>query len=408
MEIVKVALRAIRANKLRSSLTTLGIIVGIFSIISISTVISMLQGSIESGLSQLGQNTFQIQKSPRVRTGGSHSEWAKIRRRPDITLENYRDLRERLVSATAVGAELWTRGRRIQYESERTNPNISLGGVTPDAFITNDWNVVNGRAINKRDIDSYRRVVVLGADIAKQLFKAIDPVGREVRVGGYKAEVIGVLEDEGELFGQSQGNHALMPITTWQGFFGKRNRSVNITVMAPNSESYEEMIQQAEGFMRTVRKVPPGEPNDFDIWSNESILEQINEITSGVRIGALVIAAIALLAAGVGIMNIMLVSVTERTREIGIRKAIGAKRNNILVQFLIEAIILTLIGGVIGIVLGVGVGNFAGSFLQAKAAIPVDWIAIGVFLCILIGLVFGTYPAYKASNLDPIEALRYE
>ena len=167
-------------------------------------------------------------------------------------------------------------------------------------------------------------------------------------------------------------------------------------------------MEIAEGYFRTIRKVPPGKPNDFDIRSNENTLAQINDMTAGVRIGAFVIAAIALLAAGVGIMNIMLVSVTERTREIGIRKSIGAKKNNILVQFLSEAVTLSLVGGMIGILLGVIVGNLVGSMMNASAVIPFNWIFIGVFMCVLIGVVFGTYPAYKAANLDPIEALRFE
>jgi putative ABC transport system permease protein len=199
-----------------------------------------------------------------------------------------------------------------------------------------------------------------------------------------------------------------MPISTFQQKYGKYNNSINITVMSPSKEDYNNVIDAATGYMRTIRKVPPGEEENFFIFSNESMITQVNDITSGIRIGALVVSIIALLAAGVGIMNIMLVSVTERTREIGIRKAIGARRSNILFQFLLEAITLCIVGGFIGIVLGVGIGNIAGSFLNAKAAIPFDWVMIGLSLCLFVGIVFGTYPAYKAANLDPIEALRYE
>jgi putative ABC transport system permease protein len=190
--------------------------------------------------------------------------------------------------------------------------------------------------------------------------------------------------------------------------YGKYSRSVNIMVTAYSSEEYDDVIEAAIGHFRKIRKVKPGEDNDFSIFSNESMITTVNDITGPIKIGALVVSVIALLAAGVGIMNIMLVSVTERTREIGIRKAIGAKKSSILMQFLFEAIILCLVGGFIGIVVGVGIGNLAGSLLSAQSAIPIDWVVIGISLCVTVGLIFGTYPAYKAANLDPIEALRYE
>lgn len=406
-EIIKVAINSLRANRLRSLLTILGIVVGIFSIIAISTVIEMLQKSIEEGVSQLGQNTFQIQKFPAVRTG-SAAERAKIRNRRDITLEEFYQFKEKMVEAKSVGAEQWTFGRRFEVGNKETNPNVQFGGVTPEAFANNKWNIDDGRAFNDRDVQGYNRSVVLGPDLVKTLFGSINPIGQEVKVDGHKLTVVGVLESQGDVFGMSQDNFALIPITTFQSFYGKRSNSVNITVMTFGKEDYKDLIGVAEGYFRTVRGVSAGEENDFDIRTNEQVLSQINDITSGVRIGSYVVGGIALLAAGIGIMNIMLVSVTERTREIGIRKAIGAKKVNILVQFIIEAIVLSLIGGIIGIFLGVTAGNVAGSFLNAEAVLPIDWILIGIFLCMLIGVGFGTYPAYKASNLDPIEALRFE
>lgn len=407
VETIRVALNSLKSNKLRSSLTILGIVVGIFSIISISTIISVLQSSIEEGVSALGKNVFQIQKWPSIRTGGPN-EWARLRNRRDITYEEFDRLRERLLEAKSVGAEMWDGGNIIKFNGEETNPNVSVAGITPEAFLNNDWNVAEGRAINSTDVERYEKVIVLGADIVKKLFPTINPIGREVKVDGKKLRVIGVLEKQGDVFGRSQDNFALIPISTFQAIHGKHSRSVNITVMSHDKESYADLMEKAEGYMRTIRKVPPGESNDFEFRTNEAMLDQINEITSGVRIGALVVAAIALLAAGVGIMNIMLVSVTERTKEIGIRKAMGAKRNAILYQFIAEAVVLSLIGGILGIILGVATGNLAGLALNAAAVIPIDWVIIGVVICVSIGIIFGTYPAYKASNLDPIDALRYE
>ncbi len=406
-EIIIVALRSLQANKLRSILTILGIVVGIFSIIAISTVVAMLQSSIEKGVSQLGQNTFQIQKFPAVQTGGPGSR-SKYRNRPDITYEEFERLRNKLVEAKAVGAEQWQFGRQLKFGNRETNPNVPVSGCTPDAFPNNKWIVEEGRAFNERDVQRYENFIVLGPDVAKKLFPNTSAIGQEITLDNKKLKVIGILESQGDFFGQSQDNFAIMPLTAFQNIYGKRSRSINITIMSHDSESYNDLIEIAEGYFRTIRKVPPTEESDFSIFSNESVLSQINDITTGVRIGSIVVAAIALLAAGVGIMNIMLVSVTERTKEIGIRKAIGAKKINILIQFVFESITLCLIGGIAGIIFGVIAGNLAGSFLEASAVIPMDWVIIGVILCVVIGVTFGTYPAYKAANLDHIESLRYE
>jgi putative ABC transport system permease protein len=406
-QVFSLSLQSLKNNKLRTSLTILGIVVGIFSIIVIMTIITMLQNSIESGLSMLNKNTFQIEKFSRMQEGGADAERI-LRNRKDITIEDAERLKSLLTQAMYVGAEQWQFGKVIKYGNNETNPNISVSGITTDAMKTNNWNVEYGRDFMETDIQYSTNVCLLGYDIVDKIFGQINPVGLTVRVDGRPIKVIGVLEKQPAMFGSSRDNFVVMPITTFQSFYGKYNNSVNITVMSYSKVDYDEVIESAIGYMRTIRKVPAGEENDFSIFSNDSLIGQVNNITGGIRIGALVVSIIALIAAGIGIMNIMLVSVTERTREIGIRKAIGAKRKNILMQFLFEAIVLCLIGGVIGIVIGVGLGNFAGSFLNAQSAIPIDWILIGLSLCVLVGLIFGTYPAYKAANLDPIEALRYE
>ncbi len=394
-------------NKLRTFLTILGIVVGIFSIIVIMTVITMLQHTIESGVAMLGQNTFQIQKYPAIQFGGQESR-RKYRNRKDITLEEYDRLKSLLTNAKYIAAEQWQWGRIVRFRSQETNPNVMIAGITADAMYTNDWVVSNGRGIREIDVERSNPVCLLGQDVIDKLFTNIDPVGQVVKVDGTPLRVIGIIEPKGALFGQSRDNQIVVPISIFQNMYGRRGRSINITIASFDKMDYNEVLETAIGHMRTVRKVSPGKDNDFEIFSNESLITDINSITQYVKIGAIVVSIIALLAAGVGIMNIMLVSVTERTKEIGIRKAIGARKRTILLQFLIEAITLCLIGGFIGIILGIGAGNFAGSFLQATFAIPWDWVIIGIFLCVFIGVLFGTYPAYKAANLDPIEALRYE
>lgn len=404
-EIIVVALQSIRTNKLRTLLTILGIVVGIFSIIVIMTIITMLQSSIEGGLSMLNKNTFQIQKWPAMQMGGPGHR--RIQRK-DITIEDYHRLKDMLTQAKYIGAEQWQFGKIVKFGNTETNPNIQVAGVTLDAIQTNDWKVDYGRDMRETDIQYSNQVVLLGSDVVDKLFPAINPIGQVIRVDGRPFTVIGVLESQPSLFGGSRNDFVVLPITSFQSIYGRRARSVNITVMSYSADDYNNVIEAAIGYMRTIRKVGAGEENDFDIFSNESLIGQMNEITSGVKIGAVAVSVIALLAAGIGIMNIMLVSVTERTREIGIRKAVGAKKSNILTQFLFEAVFLCIVGGFIGITLGVGIGNFAGSLINAQMAIPYDWVIIGLMLCVTVGIIFGTYPAYKAANLDPIEALRYE
>jgi putative ABC transport system permease protein len=406
-QILKVALNSIVANKLRTALTMLGVVVGIFSIIVIMTVVTMLQDSIDSGLSALSKDTFQIQKWDNT-MGRGHGRDRRWRNRKDITIQEAMRLRDLLTDAKYVGAEQWQFGKVIKYGNKETNPNINIAGITTDAMRTNDWNVEYGRDLRNSDIQYSTNVCVLGKNIVEKLFPNINPVGLSVIVDGRPFRVVGVLEEQPSMFGQSNDNFVIIPITEWQSMYGRYGRSVNITVMARSKSEYASLIESAIGYFRKIRKVKPGEDNDFYIYSNETLITQVNDITGPIKIGALSVSLIALLAAGVGIMNIMLVSVTERTREIGIRKAIGAQKKHILLQFLSEAVTLCVIGGVIGILIGVGIGNLAGSALNAQTAIPIDWVLIGISFSFLVGVIFGTYPAYKAANLDPIEALRYE
>ncbi|MEE9450746.1 MAG: ABC transporter permease [Ignavibacteriaceae bacterium] len=406
-QLFSISFQSILNNKLRTSLTILGVVVGIFSIIVIMTIITMLQNSIEGGLSMLNKNTFQIEKFDRSqgRGPGHDRSW---RNRKDITINEAKKLKEVLTEAKYVGAEQWQMGKVIKFGNKETNPNISVSGQTLDGVRTNNWKVKYGRDLRDSDIRNSTYTCILGQDVVEKIFPNMNPLGQTVRVDGKPLRVIGVFERQPTMFGQSNDNFVVTPITTWQSFYGKYSTSVNIMVTAYSSEEYDEVIGAAIGHFRKIRKVKAGEDDDFSIFSNASLIGMVNDITGPIKIGALVVSLIALLAAGVGIMNIMLVSVTERTREIGIRKAIGARRNSILIQFLFEAIILCLFGGLVGILIGVGIGNFAGSFLNAQAAIPIDWVMIGISLCVMVGIIFGTYPAYKAANLDPIEALRYE
>jgi putative ABC transport system permease protein len=406
-ESLQMALSSIRTSKLRSILTLLGIAVGVFSIISVMTAVGVLQNSIEEGLMQLGANTFQVQKFPQFHSGPDAHR--KYHNRKDITIEQAMQVREKATLAAAVGLEVWQGGKVLVWNGQKTNPNFQIVGENTDGLVTNDWVVDVGRPFNSQDVDMARRVVVLGKAVAEKIFPpSINPVGETVRIDGSLYLVIGVFVKKGGNLGGNQDFFGAIPITSFFQKYGKASRSVNIMVKALNREVLEDAIEQTRSILRTARNVPPGADDDFDFFSNDSVIKQFNEFTLYLRLGVLLVSSIALLAAGVGIMNIMLVSVTERTREIGIRKAIGAQRKNILAQFMIEAIILCELGGIIGVIFGILGGNVVGLLLEVPAIIPWDWAFIGVGACSLVGFVFGVYPAWKAATLDPIDALRYE
>lgn len=406
-EILKIALNAIRLNKLRSALTLLGVVVGVFSIIGVMTAVQVLQNSIETGLSALGTHTFQIQKFPAMFIGG-HAAWEKYRRRKDISLVQAEFVAERMTLAKYVAIEASTWGFTIQnLAGLKTNPNVAIMGEVPEGIPTNNWTIKEGRSFSDNDQRYSGNVVILGEEIVKKLFPRGGAVGSEVKIKNDRYTVIGIFDPRGAAFGGNSDNFVAIPLSTFLNHFGKL-RSLHIMIKAKGPEVYDDCVEEARMALRTVRKVAPGAEDDFDIFSNDSLISTFNDFTMYVKLGIGFISFISLLAAGVGIMNIMLVSVTERTKEIGLRKSVGARKSNILSQFITEAIVLCQIGGIVGIGLGVLGGNLAAVAFSLPAVFPLEWALIGFALCAFIGLVFGVYPAWKAANLDPIEALRYE
>jgi putative ABC transport system permease protein len=249
---------------------------------------------------------------------------------------------------------------------------------------------------------------VVGPDIQKKLFPNESPIGKTIKLNEKPHQIIGVFAEKGSMFGQSQDRLVIVPITRFLGDFGRANRTINIAVQSTSQATYNQTLDKAIGAMRTARGLKLGEDNDFEIYSNDTLVSAFAQVAGTIRIGAFVVSVIALLAAGIGIMNIMLVSVTERTREIGVRKAIGARRDDIVKQFLLEAIVLSELGGIIGILIGVIGGNGVAVWLEIAMVFPWGWALTGLIVCSLIGTGFGWYPAFKAARLDPIEALRYE
>jgi putative ABC transport system permease protein len=406
-EIIVIALNAIRMNKLRSALTLLGVVVGVFSIIGVMTAVQVLQSSIETGLSGLGANTFQIQKFPALFVGG-HDQWDKFRRRKDIRLAQGEFVKDHVTQAKYVAIEAGNWGYTIQTLSgEKTNPNVYINGEVPDGIPANNWSIRDGRNFSDNDQMYSSNVAILGPDVEKKIFPRGGAIGSEIKIQGERYTVIGIFEPKGGSLGGNADNFVAIPLSTFLNHFGKI-RSLNIMIRAKSAEVYDECVEEARMALRTVRKVEPGKDDDFEIFSNDSLISTFNEFTQYVKLGIGFISFISLLAAGVGIMNIMLVSVTERTKEIGLRKSVGARKGNILSQFITEAVVLCQMGGLVGIGLGILGGNLAAVAFSMPPAFPVDWAIIGFLLCAFIGVVFGVYPAWKAANLDPIEALRFE
>jgi putative ABC transport system permease protein len=409
IEILRIALSSIGVNKLRSGLTMLGITIGVFSVIGVMTAVSALRVSIEGGLSFLGTNMFQFGKYPTGIEEGGHNH-RRLALRRDITLEQAMRYKELMRDTTdVVCLKVFDQnGTQAVYGGRKTTPGLTFGGSDEHFITANQFSIELGRNLQPDDIEFARPVVVIGQSIVKKLFPSENPLGKLIKMKERTYLVVGTFVEKGTSFGQSQDDIAMIPITRYFSDFGSERKTVNIATQAPSQLVYNETTDKGITVMRIVRGLKPEDANDFELYSNDSLIAAFAKIADVISAGSFVISGIALLAAGVGIMNIMLVSVTERTKEIGIRKSIGARKRSILIQFLIESVTISLAGGLMGIALGVAGGNGLALLLKADVVFPWDWAGIGIGVCSCIGVGFGFYPAWKAASLDPIEALRYE
>ena len=409
-ENISEGLRSIKGNMLRTVLTALIIAIGITSLVGILTAIDGMQSSVDNSFAGLGANSFDI-KGPRMfrrrNAGVNEKDFPPIEYRE---AKLYKNLFQGKTSATISIYTNVTGAAQLKYKSVKTNPNSLIRGVDENYVEIKGYKLSAGRNITENDINFTSNVVILANELAVMLFPKESPIDKDITVLGIRFKVIGVLEKKGSITGGGDDRVALVPLETGRQIAGNRKLTFDITTSVNNVSDMDYILGEAEAVMRRVRKDPIAKPKSFEIERSDALAKDFEEVTGYLRIGGFGIGIITLLGAAIALMNIMMVSVTERTREIGIRKAIGATPFKIRLQFLMEAIVICILGGIAGIIMGIGIGNVIAKLISDKSSfiIPWAWIMMGFVVCVVVGIVSGFYPAYKASKLDPIESLRYE
>ncbi|HOK98548.1 MAG TPA: ABC transporter permease [Bacteroidales bacterium] len=407
LENIRVAVRSIRANAIRSTLTIFIIAFGIMALVGILTAIDAIKSTLTREFSLMGANSFAIvRRDMQVQQVGRQQR--KIND-PNITYQQARSFKERFTFPAIVSISAHVSGMTtIKFGSQKTNPNVDVWGVDENDVLTSGREIEKGRNFTSDEIATAKHVTIIGAEVARKLFKTnIDPVGQYINIANGKYRVIGVFKEKGSSFG-GWDRICLIPITNARQYFPTPDQSYRISIKPYDPQLYEIAMQEAEGLFRIIRRLKPFEESDFALQASNSLSQMLINNIRLVTLAATLIGIITLFGAAIGLMNIMLVSVTERTTEIGIRKAIGARASTILQQFLIEAILIGQLGGVVGILLGIGIGNMVSLIMGGKFIIPWLWIGMGVLLCMLVSLVSGFVPARKAARVDPIVSLRYE
>src|SRR6185295_12689258 len=401
------ALDTVRSNKLRSALTILGVSVGVVTVVFMVSIIQGLNKAFAAQIESLGSNTIWATKfDPSI----GHQPTAEEIHRKELTIADADAIRRDAPSIDSVSPFYRKINETIRYADKQSDTPILIG-VTPYHEYTTSSFVARGRYVSELDVDQRTNICVLGQDLVRALFVTEDPIGKEIKIAGRPFTVVGVMEPLGSILGQSRDNSLYIPITTFEKYYPDIQfpEIISAIIVKPINRAYvKPAIDEMTDILRRQRRVPPGAPNNFGISSQDALMDVYNQLTGATYLVLTAISFVALMIGGIGVMNIMLVSVTERTKEIGLRKAVGATRLNILSQFLIEAVVLTAIGGLLGLLVGELASYLTNKYSPLPAYVPPWAIGVGIGLSAAVGIIFGLWPAWKAASLDPIESLRWE
>ncbi len=410
IENIRLAFESIKSQKIRALITLLIIAFGIMALVGTLTVVKGIDNSFTSSLQSLGSNKFSFKRYPNNFLQGRRHPRGRKKINPRITYRNALDFKKRFKEPDAIVSLSFAAGNNLEIKSneKKSDPSYMVVGVDAGYMTVNAYDVDKGRTFTEKDIKQNYHFAIIGSDLVKELFDKENPVNKEIIIHGNRFKIIGILKNKQATFGGSENNRIFIPINLARSIFSKKNANYRIYVAVSDKNKYDVLVSKAIALMRNIRKLKPSQANNFGITRSDKLAEELKKVTKSLTFFSFIIGLITILGSSIALMNIMLVSVTERTREIGIRKALGANRILVMLQFFIETLTITLLGGLVGIISGIFIGFGVSKLMHVSFSMPWHAIGIAFFVIFVVAIISGLYPAYKASKLDPIQSLRYE